>query len=165
MSNSSATPWTVTHQAPVSVGCSRQESGVGCHFLLQGIFPTREANPCLLHWQVDALLLSHPASRELDGRCLFAICLVIREKQIRWSSQWIPYRTPASEVILYLLKKCLKSEYTPRTDPPGMYLVGISTSQLINGGPTPGAAFWVVSLPYHFKVVEVNSLLICRFFT
>ena len=26
---------------------------VGCHFLLQGIFPTQGSNLCLLHWQVD----------------------------------------------------------------------------------------------------------------
>ena len=28
-----------------------KSSGVGCHFLFQGIFPTRGQNPCLLHWQ------------------------------------------------------------------------------------------------------------------
>ena len=36
--------------------------GVGCHFLLQGIFPTKGSNSCLLHllhWQVDDLPLSH----------------------------------------------------------------------------------------------------------
>ena len=36
--------------------------GVGCHFLLQGIFPTQGSNPgllCLLHWQADSLPLSH----------------------------------------------------------------------------------------------------------
>ena len=27
--------------------------GVGCHFLLQGIFPTQGSNPHLLHWQAD----------------------------------------------------------------------------------------------------------------
>ena len=26
-----------------------QSTGVGCHALLQGIFPTQELNPCLLH--------------------------------------------------------------------------------------------------------------------
>ena len=25
----------------------------------RGIFPTQRSNPCLLHWQVDSLLLSH----------------------------------------------------------------------------------------------------------
>ena len=28
------TPWTVACQAPLSMGFSRQETGVGCHFLL-----------------------------------------------------------------------------------------------------------------------------------
>ena len=32
---------------------------VGCHFLLQGIFPTQGANPSLLRWQVEHLPLDH----------------------------------------------------------------------------------------------------------
>jgi len=32
-----------------------KNTGVGCHFLLQGIFPTQELNPHFLHWQVDSL--------------------------------------------------------------------------------------------------------------
>ena len=35
---------------------------MGCHFLLQGIFPTQGLNLhllCLLHWQADSLPLSH----------------------------------------------------------------------------------------------------------
>jgi len=40
----------------------RQESGVGCNFLLQGIFPTQESKPHLLHWQADSLPLSHQGS-------------------------------------------------------------------------------------------------------
>ena len=32
---------------------------MGCHFLLQGFFPTQGLNPCLLHWQADSLPLSH----------------------------------------------------------------------------------------------------------
>ena len=37
---------------------SSKNTGVGRHFLLQGIFPTQGLNPgllCLLHWQVDSL--------------------------------------------------------------------------------------------------------------
>ena len=30
-----------------------KNTGVGCHFLLQGIFLTQGSNPCLLHWHVD----------------------------------------------------------------------------------------------------------------
>ena len=36
-----------------------KNTGVGCHALLQGIFPTQGSNPRLLHWQVDSLPLSH----------------------------------------------------------------------------------------------------------
>ena len=32
-----ATPWTAAHQAPLSMGFSRQSTGVGCHCLLRGI--------------------------------------------------------------------------------------------------------------------------------
>ena len=39
-----------------------KNTGVGCHFLLQGIFPTQGLNWCLLHWQVDSLPLSHLGS-------------------------------------------------------------------------------------------------------
>ena len=31
-----------------------KNTGVGCHFLLQGIFPNQGLNPGLLHWQVDS---------------------------------------------------------------------------------------------------------------
>ena len=40
-----ATPWTVPCQAPLSMEFSREETRVGCHFLLQGIFPTRYFTP------------------------------------------------------------------------------------------------------------------------
>ena len=43
-----ATPWTVAYQASPSVGFSRH-TGVGCHFLLQRIFPIQGLNPGLLH--------------------------------------------------------------------------------------------------------------------
>ena len=41
-------------------------TGVGCHFLLLGIFLTQGSNLCLLLWQVeDSLLLSHLGSPPL----------------------------------------------------------------------------------------------------
>ena len=36
-----------------------KNTGMGCHFLLQGIFPTQGLNPCLLCWQTDSLPLSY----------------------------------------------------------------------------------------------------------
>ena len=39
-----------------------KNTGMGCHFLLQGIFPTQGLNPCLLCWQAYSLPLSHHKS-------------------------------------------------------------------------------------------------------
>ena len=36
-----------------------KNTGMGCHSLLQGIFPTQGSNMYLLRWQADALPLSH----------------------------------------------------------------------------------------------------------
>ena len=53
----SVTKWTVAHQAPLPMGFSRQEYCVGCHSLLQGIFPPRDgtwvsriAGKCFTLW-------------------------------------------------------------------------------------------------------------------
>ena len=43
-----ATLWTVAYQAPLSMGFSRQEYGMGCHVLLQGIFSTQRPYSHLL---------------------------------------------------------------------------------------------------------------------
>ena len=42
-----------------------KNTGLGCHFLLQGIFPTQGPNlhiSCVLHWQVDSLPPGKPQS-------------------------------------------------------------------------------------------------------
>ena len=39
-----ATPWTAAHQAPLSMDFPGKNTGVGCHFLLWGIFLTQESN-------------------------------------------------------------------------------------------------------------------------
>ena len=57
-----ASPWTVAHQAPLPWDFPGENTGVGCHFLLQGIFSTQGSNPHLLrvwHWQADSLPLCH----------------------------------------------------------------------------------------------------------
>ena len=55
-----ATLWTVTCQAPLSLGFPGKNTGVGCHALLKGIFQTRGLNPSLFHllyWQACSLPL------------------------------------------------------------------------------------------------------------
>ena len=63
------TPWIVACQASLSMGYSPgKNTGVGCHALLQGIFPTQGSNPGLLrllHWQVGSLPLVPPWEAQL----------------------------------------------------------------------------------------------------
>ena len=58
------TPWTVALQAPLSMGFSGKNTGLGYHFLLQDIL-TQGSNPhlpWLLHWQVGSLPLVPPGT-------------------------------------------------------------------------------------------------------
>ena len=69
VSDSVVTPWTVPHQDPLSVGFPGKNTGLGCHFLLQGIFLTQGLNPnllCLLCWQADSL----PTAPTGKSRCI-----------------------------------------------------------------------------------------------
>ena len=62
-----------------------KNTGVGCHFLLQGIFPTQGSNLCLLNWQADSSPLSHQGSPYIHIPPPF------------WVS--FPFRTPDGSVI------------------------------------------------------------------
>ena len=55
-------PWTVAHQMHLSMGFSRQEYGVGCHSLLQRIFPTQGLNLGPQHYRQILYQLSHQRS-------------------------------------------------------------------------------------------------------
>ena len=55
----SATPWTVTHQASLSTGFSRQEYWSGLPGPSAGNLPDPSLL-CLLHWQVGSLPLAPP---------------------------------------------------------------------------------------------------------
>ena len=64
-----ATPWTVACTKLLHpwdfLGMS---TGVGCRFLLQGIFPTEGSNPGLLHCRQTLYHLSHQRSLCLDPK-------------------------------------------------------------------------------------------------
>ena len=52
-------------QASLLMDFPGKNTGMGCHFLLQGIYPTQISNPQLLHllnWQADFLPLPHMGS-------------------------------------------------------------------------------------------------------
>ena len=71
-----ATPWTVAHWLLCPWDSLGKNTGVGCHFLLHGIFPTQGLNLhllCLLHSQVSSLSLRPPtaaAAAKLLQSCL-----------------------------------------------------------------------------------------------
>ena len=57
------TSWTVVYQVPPSMGFPGKSTGVGCHFLLQGIFLTQGSNPGLPHCRQTLHHLSHQGSQ------------------------------------------------------------------------------------------------------
>ena len=101
-----------------------KNTGVGCHFLLQGIFLTQGSNPgllCLLQWQVGSLAPvapGEPPQRQPDEsknylcslapqKCLQSIdgrkkkkkqnLLNIQEKEMTDHSSFLPWRIPWNE--------------------------------------------------------------------
>ena len=62
MSGSLGTPWTVAHQALLSVGFPRQEYWTGLPFPALGDLLNPGAEPTSLALQVDSLPLSHLGS-------------------------------------------------------------------------------------------------------
>ena len=59
VSDSFATPWTVTHLTPVSMGFPRQEYWNGLPFPSPGVLPNPGIEPESPALQVDSLPLSH----------------------------------------------------------------------------------------------------------
>ena len=58
-----------------------KNTGMGWHFLLQGIFPTQGSNPqflCLLHWQVDSLPMCHLGSPVVKGEYMQSSTYIYR---------------------------------------------------------------------------------------
>ena len=65
-----ATLWTIASRLLCLWDSPGKNIGVGCHALLQGIFPTQRSNAgllCLLHWQVGSLPPAPP------GKPLFSL--------------------------------------------------------------------------------------------
>ena len=56
------TPWTVALQTRIHGDSPGKNTGVGCHDLLQGIFPTQGSNPGLSHCRRILYQLSYQGS-------------------------------------------------------------------------------------------------------
>ena len=98
-----------------------KNTGVGCHFLLQGVFPTQGSNPCLLrllHWQVVSLSLSHlgiPLEKDMGQEIHQAQQLHLHERPrshpsaqffcplTQTGGEWLPQWEPR---CLWVLLRC-----------------------------------------------------------
>ena len=71
-----------------------KNTGMGCQFLLQGIFLTQGLNPCLLcllHWQADSLPLHHLGSFFHIYLIYCSMQLIFSvNTQIIWPSNFVP---------------------------------------------------------------------------
>ena len=79
--------WRPHGLQPTSLLClwdfSGKTSGVGSHFLLQGLFPTQGLNLHLLHLQVGSLTLSHHGSPFLIHQLI-----KIQTQHLRFAQTW-----------------------------------------------------------------------------
>ena len=95
-------------------GILHQDTGVGCHFLLQGIFQTQGSNPhclCLLQWQAASLQLM--PTRKLGGK----------NKNFFWffSVSILPQEDCLS-VKVYLRRSFFLPDFISETPSVGFYL-------------------------------------------
>ena len=65
-----------------------KNTGVGCHFLLQGIFPTQESNPSLLHCRQIIYQLSCAAAAAKSLQSCPTLCDPHRRQPTRLSRPW-----------------------------------------------------------------------------
>ena len=87
-------------------------TGVGCHFLLQGIFLTQELNPGLLHCGQALYPLNHqgspwikPASLEIEGG--FLTTEPPGKSPDSWFESWLFYKTNCAKIgIILTLHEC-----------------------------------------------------------
>ena len=94
-----ATPWTAARQAPLPMEFSRQNTGVRCSFLFQGILPTQGSNPHVLqslHWQAESSPLSPwEAHQQVNGYQTWQIhtlgyySALEREKILTGATTWV----------------------------------------------------------------------------
>ena len=124
-------PWVVACQAPLSMGYPDKKTGVGCHFLLQGIFPTQGSNPGLPDGRWILHHLSHLGSPE-------------------WGKVW-KNKSPCSWEHKLTQPRC-------KIVPQKYWNVEITESpleQLVNHRKTQCSKFWRTESPLSFALSGV----------
>ena len=107
-----------------------KNTGVGCQFLLQGIFPIQELNPSLLHCRPDSLptelwgkpttryrpWVNHNSKRHMRGRMYCCCCIVsvvsdsVRPQRQQPTRLRCPWDSPGENtgVGFHFLLQCMK---------------------------------------------------------
>ena len=124
-----ATPWTVAHLAPLSMGILRARILEDCHALLQRIFPIQGSNPGLLHCRQILYHLSHQGSPSIpsEGEWFFFISpiapgkyLICRRYFTSLCSIEHSKHTCFSHLVMsklpLVLDNCLLAVYLPATN-------------------------------------------------
>ena len=96
------TAWTVARQAPLPTDFPGKNTGVCCHFPLQGILLTQGSNSslCLLHWQAISLTLAPP------GKPLEVMQIILAVEGLLFLLlPWKTSRHNSKEYLLFSLKK------------------------------------------------------------
>ena len=76
---------TIAHQAPLSINSPGKNTGVDCHALRQGIFPTQGSNPGLPHYRQILYHLSHQESPRILEWVAYAFS---RGIPLFWACSW-----------------------------------------------------------------------------
>ena len=127
----SVTSWTVAHQAPLFLGFSRQEYWVSCHFLLQGIFLTRNwtcvsctVSQILYLWatreaHIYTCVLSHQSCQSCPTLCNSSVHGILQARILEWiaillskESSW-PKGSNLGPLCCRLILHCLSHQGKP----------------------------------------------------
>ena len=127
------------HQAPLSI------LEWVSHFLLQGIFLTQGSNPCLLHWRVDSLSLSHLGSP--GGNFFFCVASVV-------SDSVQPHRRQAPPSLGFSRQEHLSGLPCP---PPGD-LRNPGTEPEYLTSPALASGFFTASAMWEARLSELGSI-------
>ena len=98
-------PWTVAHLAPLSMGILQPRiTGVGCHALLQGIFPTQGSNWGLLPCRQILYQLNYQGSPSLHTKICIYRC---KSSPLSWQRVFYAHKL-LPDYFHYYLKKLRK---------------------------------------------------------
>ena len=125
--------WTVAHQAPLSMGFSRQEStGVSCHGLLQGISLTQGWNPNLIMFPALAGGF-FTTSATWEAHAMY----VLPQKSFRHYGKQHPQKLdteqpydPAIPLLGYSQRKWWNQDLSEKPAPPKFFAVVFTVSKL-----------------------------------